>query len=281
MTHSRLPTYTLTMEAELSDEQTGLVAAFSELTGADSETASHVLEAHGWDLNAGVDFFLENGARPAVPPPAPLEPEAVEDADEPIVIDSEEERDAALARRLAGALFIHMPASLPSHSCAAAVPKEDSATESEHPEDCAMCSASLQRSRRDWACRYCNGGSSRPLLPFSNLPLSSRLSRIPRLEVINSRQPNPPPSWLLPIAAPYLLASHIPPLLVPAARATGDGDGDGFSTRGRRLSRLPTNGRSRYRLMARELFHILLLLLIIIISSSNSSSTPKAFTQSF
>lgn len=69
--------------AELTEEQSGLLAAFSELTGADHETASHVLEAHGWDLNAGVDFFLENGSRP--PPPA-VPPTYI---DETIIIDED------------------------------------------------------------------------------------------------------------------------------------------------------------------------------------------------
>lgn len=47
--------------------QTGeheLVETFSSITGADAATAEHVLEAHAWDLNNSVNFFLEQGAAP-------------------------------------------------------------------------------------------------------------------------------------------------------------------------------------------------------------------------
>ena len=35
------------------------------LSGADTATAQHVLEAHAWDLNRSVEFFLEQSAAPA------------------------------------------------------------------------------------------------------------------------------------------------------------------------------------------------------------------------
>ena len=34
------------------------------LSGADTATAQHVLEAHAWDLNRSVEFFLEQSAAP-------------------------------------------------------------------------------------------------------------------------------------------------------------------------------------------------------------------------
>ena len=85
------------------DEQTDLVAAFSELTGADSETAYHVLEAHGWDINAGVDFFLENGSLPLAPRDLQFH-----DADDAIVVDDEERGDA-IALAVAGAAERTLP----------------------------------------------------------------------------------------------------------------------------------------------------------------------------
>ena len=41
-----------------------LIETFSSITGADAATAEHVLEAHAWDLNNSVNFFLEQGAAP-------------------------------------------------------------------------------------------------------------------------------------------------------------------------------------------------------------------------
>lgn len=38
------------------------IATFQAITGADHETAEHVLEAHGWDLNRGVNFYMESSA---------------------------------------------------------------------------------------------------------------------------------------------------------------------------------------------------------------------------
>jgi hypothetical protein len=44
--------------------QEGLIETFQSVTGADVATAQHVLEAHAWDLNRGVEFFLEQSAAP-------------------------------------------------------------------------------------------------------------------------------------------------------------------------------------------------------------------------
>lgn len=49
--------------AEMQDG--GAVETFQAITGADRATAEHVLEAHGWDLNRGVDFFVESAGLPA------------------------------------------------------------------------------------------------------------------------------------------------------------------------------------------------------------------------
>ena len=38
------------------------IATFQAITGADHETAEHVLEAHGWDLNRGVNFYMESSS---------------------------------------------------------------------------------------------------------------------------------------------------------------------------------------------------------------------------
>jgi hypothetical protein len=56
------------------------VAQFAAVTGADAATAAHVLDAHSWNADAAVAFFLDGGmggggggrggrARPAAPPP--------------------------------------------------------------------------------------------------------------------------------------------------------------------------------------------------------------------
>lgn len=41
-----------------------VIATFQSVTGADTATAQHVLEAHAWDLNRSVEFFLEQSAAP-------------------------------------------------------------------------------------------------------------------------------------------------------------------------------------------------------------------------
>lgn len=45
------------MEANEED-----IATFQAITGVDHETAEHVLEAHGWDLNRGLNFYMESSA---------------------------------------------------------------------------------------------------------------------------------------------------------------------------------------------------------------------------
>lgn len=45
------------------------ISTFEAITGADHETAEHVLEAHGWDLNRGVNFFMESSAAGIAEPP--------------------------------------------------------------------------------------------------------------------------------------------------------------------------------------------------------------------
>ena len=59
------------------------VATFSAITGADAQTAEHTLEAFAWDLNRGVNFFLENGARMPLPSRPAL------DDDEPVLLGEE------------------------------------------------------------------------------------------------------------------------------------------------------------------------------------------------
>jgi hypothetical protein len=70
--------------AEADHEE--VICTFSGVTGADYATAQHVLEAHSWDLNNSVNFFLEQQAGAALPPPrAPQEhpvPSLEEDEDE-------------------------------------------------------------------------------------------------------------------------------------------------------------------------------------------------------
>ena len=45
------------------------IATFQAITGADHETADHVLEAHGWDLNRGVNFYMESSGTGIPEPP--------------------------------------------------------------------------------------------------------------------------------------------------------------------------------------------------------------------
>ena len=46
------------------------IETFTSITGADAPTAQHVLEAHGWDLNRGIEFFLESSNGSAALQPA-------------------------------------------------------------------------------------------------------------------------------------------------------------------------------------------------------------------
>lgn len=55
-----------TNKMSTSQEQE-LIGTFSSVTGADVVTAQHVLEAHAWDLNNSVEFFLEQGINPCPP----------------------------------------------------------------------------------------------------------------------------------------------------------------------------------------------------------------------
>ena len=70
------------------------VATFSAITGADAQTAEHTLEAFGWDLNRGINFFMENGARMPLPSRA-REPED----DQPVVLGDEPYEHAMAWRR--------------------------------------------------------------------------------------------------------------------------------------------------------------------------------------
>ena len=49
-------------------EEEGAVDTFQAITGADQATAQHVLEAHGWDLNKSVNFFMEAAGLPVARP---------------------------------------------------------------------------------------------------------------------------------------------------------------------------------------------------------------------
>ncbi len=51
------------------EDHEGDIATFQAITGTDHETAEHVLEAHGWDLNRGVNFYMENSATGIPEPP--------------------------------------------------------------------------------------------------------------------------------------------------------------------------------------------------------------------
>lgn len=51
------------------------VDTFQAITGADRATAEHVLEAHGYDLNRSVNFFMESAGMSAARPIDVSEPE--------------------------------------------------------------------------------------------------------------------------------------------------------------------------------------------------------------
>ena len=42
--------------------QRGQIKLFCSVTGADADSALHVLEAHNWDMDRSVMFFMEGGA---------------------------------------------------------------------------------------------------------------------------------------------------------------------------------------------------------------------------
>ena len=87
--------------------QQAKIKTFTSVTGADDDTALHVLEAHNWDVDRSVMFFLEGGpsAQPqprSVPAPsglpaasAPPAPSAVRVADAPIDLDDDPEQNAS------------------------------------------------------------------------------------------------------------------------------------------------------------------------------------------
>lgn len=56
----------------MAEAENDLVSLFSSVTGADAPTAQHVLEAHGWDLNNSVNFFLEQSGA-AIPAPRAIQ----------------------------------------------------------------------------------------------------------------------------------------------------------------------------------------------------------------
>ena len=69
------------------------IKTFCSVTGADADSAVHVLEAHNWDMDRSVMFFLEGGAAaPRQNQPAPAAPaasRAAQVAQEPIDLDNE------------------------------------------------------------------------------------------------------------------------------------------------------------------------------------------------
>lgn len=119
-----------------SVEEANKVTQFCELCGSDRETAEHVLDAHSWDLDRSIGFFMDQGgilpsdvqqhipealpdlmedpiqatdsppARPAAPPPQPVNvPQShttvVEEEEDPD-FDPEYERALAASRFEAG-----------------------------------------------------------------------------------------------------------------------------------------------------------------------------------
>ena len=73
------------MENEADDPVTTLCA----VTGADRPTAEHILEAHGFDLNKSVNYFLENAATGIPAHEVVLAPSdiAEPEEEEPVLID--------------------------------------------------------------------------------------------------------------------------------------------------------------------------------------------------
>lgn len=52
--------------------QRGQIKLFCSVTGADADSALHVLEAHNWDMDRSVMFFMEGGAPAPAPPQSRL-----------------------------------------------------------------------------------------------------------------------------------------------------------------------------------------------------------------
>ena len=124
-----------------SVDEANKVTQFCELCGSDRETAEHVLDAHSWDLDRSIGFFMDHGgtlpsgvqqhvpeampdlvedpirttdsppARPAAPPPQPVSmPQyhttVVEEEEDPD-FDPEYERALAASRLDAGTATSH------------------------------------------------------------------------------------------------------------------------------------------------------------------------------
>ena len=53
--------------SSIDPAQRGQINLFCSVTGADSDSAIHVLEAHNWDMDRSVMFFMEGGASSSVP----------------------------------------------------------------------------------------------------------------------------------------------------------------------------------------------------------------------
>lgn len=65
------------------------LSVFQNLTGANRTVAEHVLDAHGWDLDSSVNFFLESegvgfGQGASAVPASP--PDYVEEPDDVVVV---------------------------------------------------------------------------------------------------------------------------------------------------------------------------------------------------
>lgn len=97
----------LTSVARLTMADADKLATFQSITGADDETAQHVVESFGGDLDRAVNFFLENGEqgvatlqsfRPPAQPQAAAQPAPIdlEEDDEPVLVPSQSpDMDAA------------------------------------------------------------------------------------------------------------------------------------------------------------------------------------------
>lgn len=89
------------------------VATFQSICSTDAETATHVLESFGGDLDRAVNFFLENGEqgvatlqsfRPPEPQRAAERPAPIDLEDEPIIVPTQSPDQQQAARDEAAAL---------------------------------------------------------------------------------------------------------------------------------------------------------------------------------
>lgn len=53
------PAYCANVKMDSKEED---IETFQAITGVDHETAEHVLEAHAWNLNRGINFYIESSA---------------------------------------------------------------------------------------------------------------------------------------------------------------------------------------------------------------------------